>query len=84
MSQPAFIISLMVVDEQFSLLTDYVNLNTTYYWVPLIGRLDVWTSWESCFVILLLVYETLFVWSFWNAIKSKPGVLGNLRESHQQ
>ena len=31
LSQPAFLISLMVVDEQFSLLEHFVNLNTTYY-----------------------------------------------------
>jgi hypothetical protein len=71
LSQPAFLISLMIVDELFSSLTDYLNLNTTYYWVPLIGRLDIWSSWETCFVILFLVYESLFIWSFWNALKNR-------------
>ncbi|MDG6998654.1 MAG: hypothetical protein JRN15_06015 [Nitrososphaerota archaeon] len=69
LSQPAFLISLMVVDEQFSLLEHFVNLNTTYYYVPLIGRVDVWDSWEACFVILLSVYEFVFIWSLWTAIK---------------
>ncbi len=36
-----FLISLMIVDELFSDLTDIVNLNTTYYWIPLIWRLDI-------------------------------------------
>ena len=71
LSQPGFLISLKIVDELFSRLAEIVNLNTTYYWVPLIGRLDIWTSWETCFVILLIIYETLFIWSFWNALKNR-------------
>jgi hypothetical protein len=59
----------MIVDEQFSLLSHFVNLNMTYYWIPLIGRIDVWSSWEVCFVVLLVVYEAVFIWSFWGAMK---------------
>jgi hypothetical protein len=55
----------MVVDEQFSLLAHFVNLDKTYYFVLLIERVDVWTSWEACFVILLVVYESVFIWSLW-------------------
>lgn len=71
LSQPAFVVSLMIVDEQFSLLAHLINLNTTYYYVPIIGRIDVWSSWEVCFVILLVVYEALFLWSFWEVLR-KP------------
>jgi hypothetical protein len=62
----------MIVDELFSDLADLVDLNTTYYWVPLIGRLDIWSSWETCFVVLLAVYELLFIWSVWNYLKGRP------------
>lgn len=72
LSQPAFLIALMVVDEQFSLLAHIVNLNQTYYFVPIIGRIDVWSSWEACFVILLVVFEAVFIWSLWEAVKIKP------------
>jgi len=71
LSQPAFLIPLMITDELFSSLTDVVNLNTQYYWVPFIGRLDIWSSWETCFVILFLVYEAVFIYMFWVAVK-KP------------
>ena len=70
LSQPAFLIALMIVDELFSNLADVVDLNKTYYWVPVVGRLDIWTSWETCFVILLSAYEALFIWSFWNEVKN--------------
>ena len=40
LTQPAFFISLMVVDEQFSLLAHFVNLGKTYYFVPLIGGVE--------------------------------------------
>lgn len=62
----------MVVDEQFSLLEHLINLNTTYYFVPVIGRVDVWHSWEVSFLILIVVYESVFGWGFWNAIKRSP------------
>ncbi len=71
LSQPAFLISLMIVDEQFSLLSHLVDLNTTYYYVPLIGRIDVWSSWEVCFVILLVSFESVFIWSVWSFV-AKP------------
>ena len=71
LSQPAFLIPLMIVDELFSSLTDVINLNTQYYWVPFVGRLDIWSSWETCFVILFLVYESVFMYLFWVAVK-KP------------
>ena len=60
----------MIVDELFGNLAGIVDLNTTYYWVPVVGRLDIWTSWETCFVILLSSYEALFIWSFYNAVKN--------------
>lgn len=69
LTQPVFLIALMVVDEQFSLLSHIVNLNTTYYFVPFLGRLDVWSSWEACFMILIVVYEAIFIWSLWQVVK---------------
>ncbi len=72
LSQPAFLIALMVVDEQFSLLAHIINLNKVYYFVPFLGRIDVWSSWEACFVILLAVFETVCIWSLWQAVKLDP------------
>ncbi len=62
----------MVVDEQFSLLAHVVNLNKTYYFVPFLGRIDVWSSWEASFVTLLVLFEAVCIWSLWQSVKSNP------------
>ena len=67
LTRPAFLISLMVVDEQFSLLAHFVNLDKTYYFSIDRGsrRLDFL---GSVLCHSLAVYESVFIWSLWNFI----------------
>lgn len=60
-----------MVDEQFSILSRIVNHDRIFYSVPFLGKIDAGSSWEACFLILLVAYESVFVWSLWIAIKGR-------------
>ena len=65
LAQPGFLIPLMIVDELFERLNISNNLNVTYYFVPFLGRLSIWASWEAAFAFLFTVFEVVYIIFVW-------------------
>jgi hypothetical protein len=72
LAQPGFLIPLMIVDELFERLNIGSNLNIAYYFVPFLGKLSIWASWEAAFAFLFVIFETVYILLVWAVLVKGP------------